>query len=107
MEIPTVVVFRKFKDNGEIIAVFPQVPGSTRNWYYCETYVRCGQHGCMDISDIIRLTKVATPEEYIHLQNELEGAPFHYLLYLRNRISKKDNEIRRATWLTLRKRSVR
>lgn len=62
----TKVVFRKF-EAGDIIAVFPQI---SYNYVYLLSYQHIGQHsGCAP--DIANFTKLATPEEYQPLLDEL------------------------------------
>ena len=66
-EVITKVVFRKFRD-GEIIALFPEVTDSHN--YTVMSYMHIGQHSGAD-PRIVRDTKLATPEEYMPLYNEL------------------------------------
>ena len=40
----TVVVFRKWKTNGDIIALFPELPADNEG-YLCDSYEHVGQHG--------------------------------------------------------------
>lgn len=65
----TPVIFRKFKNGGDIIAIFPTIPG---NYHHntCESYQRVGQHGSCSI-DFTTFTVPATPEEYAGLLEEL------------------------------------
>jgi hypothetical protein len=63
------VIFRKFPD-GDIIALFPEIAVDNTG-YKCESYMHVGQHGAAD-TEIVRNTKLATPDEYAVLQDELE-----------------------------------
>lgn len=65
------VTFRKFKDNGEIIALFPTVKN---NWdgSLILSYMHEGQHGSASM-DILGETKPATASEYNDLLIELEN----------------------------------
>lgn len=67
----TKVVFRKFKDNDEIIALFPETAYS-RN-YTVLSYMHIGQHGEADYTHVINQTSPATEEEYVDLKDELEN----------------------------------
>ena len=67
----TPVIFRKFRDNGEIIAIFPTLPG-TNCPNTCMSYMHVGQHGSMDVS-IASIAILVKPSEYIHLKRELQG----------------------------------
>ena len=71
-EEKTVVVFRKWKDNGAIIALFP----FEKDWEsspFCVSYMHNGQHGDADYDHVISKTVRATPEEYEDLRMELEN----------------------------------
>jgi len=67
----TKTIFRKFKDNGDIIALFPEIPSDYigRNW---DSYVHIRQHGTANYQLGIKNTVLATPEEYAELKRELE-----------------------------------
>ena len=67
----TKTIFRKFKDNGDIIALFPEIP-SDYIGRYCDSYVHIGQHGSANYQLVIKNTVLATPEEYAELKRELE-----------------------------------
>ena len=79
------VIFRIFRDHGEVIALFPDLPG-TNDGFTCESYQHVGQHGAADPDHIVSVTRPATPAEYAPLMRELQGAPFHYLFILRARL---------------------
>lgn len=100
-EQETVVVFRKFND-GQVIALFPRDPGSSSNWYNCDSYMHVGQHAPADPS-IVRITKLAKPEEYADLKRELEEEPYGYRLKVQQRITSHDNAAREAEWKRTRK----
>lgn len=78
----TPVIFRIWpaKEGGDVIALFPTIPGSTADVYSCESYQQLGQHGKADCEGVIRATRAATPREYASLKRELESAPYHYKL---------------------------
>lgn len=82
-KIITVVIFRKFKSgNKEIIALFPELPG-TNKWYAdCMSYMHVGQHGAASV-DLTVLTQPASPVEYADLKRELEGLGYDLKVELR------------------------
>jgi len=65
--IKTKVIFRKFSD-GQIIALFPEMPEG----YLIGSYMHVGQHSPAS-KGIVQTTKLASPEEYEDLFNELES----------------------------------
>lgn len=71
------VVFRKYKKDGEIIALFPGLPHDHR---YCMSFVHVGQHGGADYNLVVRSTVPAKPEEFASLKLELESKPYNYQL---------------------------
>ena len=82
-EPKTVVVFRVFKDDGDVVALFPELPADN-NGRYSESYQHFGQHCGADYEGLMRNgTRPATAEEYADLKKELESAPYHYNLDVR------------------------
>lgn len=72
------VVFRVFKDQGNVLALFPediQYPDGA-----CNSYQHIGQHGGADYSHCIQITRPATPKEYAPLKRELEGIGYSLLV---------------------------
>ncbi len=63
------VIFRKFND-GDIIALFPDLVGDINN-RYCLSYQHMGQHGSA-APELVYVTKLATEDEYRELKEELE-----------------------------------
>ena len=66
----TPVIFRKF-GNRVVIALFPTIKTGNKN--FIQDYIHVGQHGEADYSFVISKTRLATPEEYKELLNELVG----------------------------------
>lgn len=66
----TNVVFRKW--NGEIIALFPDIPGNRRD-YTTSSYMHVGQHGDADYRYIIATSRPAAEPEYRSLLAELKA----------------------------------
>lgn len=71
----TVVIFRKFRDQGDIIALFPEHPG-TNDPSTCSSYQRLGQHGAATLPHIIQATVLAAPKEYAALKRELKAVGY-------------------------------
>ena len=70
-DFKTIVIFRKFIDQGDVIALFPaEINYPIGN---CESYQHVGQHGRADYNHCIDITTAATPKEYKALKRELEG----------------------------------
>lgn len=63
------VVFRKFKQGGDIIALFPEQ--TNRNNYMIGSYMHIGQHSDADYDSVISQTSSAKKEEYADLLAEL------------------------------------
>lgn len=91
---PTVVVFRRWRDNGDIIALFPSQPADYRD-HYCDAYEHVGQHGGADYHGVIQATKPVSLEEATDLIQELER--IGYVLRPIRRASQRVHEARRAT----------
>lgn len=73
-EHKTIVVFRTYRDGGDVLALFP---AEVYNGHLCESYQRIGQHGGADYSHCIKITKPASPSEYASLKRELEGIGYN------------------------------
>ena len=98
MESITKVIFRTWKDTGEIIALFPEIPSSTVSHDLCESYMH-GQHGCvnpylmLDRKNTIPVTDEAKKNE---LREELEK--IGYRLQEMQHISHVMHRKRREAW---------
>ena len=65
-----VVVFRRWKDCGSIIALFPEIPADIFG-RYCEAYEHVGQHGGADYWGVIQTTMSVELHEAEDLAEEL------------------------------------
>lgn len=65
----TTVIFRKWR--GKIIAIFPEVANSY-DWQECLSYMGLDQHSLCNPYLIIQQSRLAKPEEYQSLFEELE-----------------------------------
>lgn len=68
----TRVIFRKWKDSGNIIAFFPDTVNDC-NYSFIMSYEHLGQHGEADYNGLLPLTKRATRVEYYPLLQELQS----------------------------------
>ena len=70
----TKVIYRKFKDGEEIIAVFPEFsyPGFTSKKGLVMDYMFVGQHGECEYNTIMKMTTIAFPKDYEVLKAQLE-----------------------------------
>lgn len=87
----TRVIFRKFRSNGEVIALFPDIPG-TNSLATCSSYLHVGQHGAASV-DLSPYTGIAKPDDYRALREELEH--IGYVLEIRQRVPRDSLEKRR------------
>lgn len=90
-EPTTRVVFRKW-NNGDIIALFPQVPGGVSD-DTCNSYEHVGQHGSADYFSVVTRTRPATDAEAADLKAELES--IGYVLDVKRKASYADHTERR------------
>ena len=96
-EKPVLVVFRKCseKHGGDIIALFPEIPADNQG-LFCSSFAHIGQHCAADYNGMIRATTPATPVEFESLRKELESAPYHYVLNIRNKATRVSHARRMA-----------
>jgi len=67
----TAVVVRKWRDTGDLIALFPELPSDYQGWFV-DSYMHVGQHAGADYNGVIQATMAATAEEAADLIRELE-----------------------------------
>lgn len=67
----TEVIFRVFKDGGDVIAMMPGIAGDMSP-FTCASYQHIGQHGAADTAICRGNTRPASPDEYADLKRELE-----------------------------------
>ena len=87
-----IVVFRKWKDIGSIIALFPELPSDLYG-QYCDAYEHVGQHGGADFHGVVQQTKPCSSEESAGLAAELRT--IGYVLRPVKRVSPIHHEARR------------
>lgn len=63
------VIFR-IDDDGDVYALFPDVPADDQG--HCTTYAHVGQHSAADYNHCIAKSRPATVEEYTPLAEELK-----------------------------------
>ena len=89
----TPVVFRRWNDSGDIIALFPEIPSDKHGWH-CLSYEHVGQHGGADDHGVIAATRPVTLDEAVPLAEELTR--IGYRLRPIKRASQRVHEARRA-----------
>ncbi|MEK6832717.1 MAG: hypothetical protein AABY32_01605 [Nanoarchaeota archaeon] len=88
----TVVVFRKLKDSGDILALFPQ-EYSDITGNLCSSFEHVGGHGGADYSHCIKQTLPCNPAEYEDTKNELEKIGYDLIIKNSSRPN-RDKKIR-------------
>lgn len=71
----TDVIFRVWKRQGGVIALFPGIDEGNGK---ISSYEHHGQHGGADYMGVMGLTRPAKPAEYASLKRELESPPYNY-----------------------------
>jgi hypothetical protein len=79
------IVFRRWRDTGDVIALFPEMPADYQG-HYCDSYEHVGQHGAADYYGVIQATIAVGPREYAELAEELR------------RIGYNLRPVKRASW---------
>ena len=90
----TLVVFRCWRDTGDIIALFPELAADYQG-RFCDSFEHLGQHSRADYCGVIRATKPVSLEEATDLIRELER--IGYRLKPIKRASHVVHETRQAT----------
>jgi hypothetical protein len=68
------VVFRVFKDDGGVIALFPEHDEGRGK---VSSYMQLGQHSGADYSGVVSITRKATPQEYSDIKKELTSIGYN------------------------------
>ena len=100
MTEPDIVVFRRWRDTGEVIALFPELPADLGG-DYCDSYMHVGQHGGADFHGVVQQTTPCSPEASADLAAELATIGYH--LRPIGRASRVHHDNRRRTASDLRK----
>lgn len=74
----TKVIFRRVKDTSEIVAIFPEIHWNA--YGDLMSYQHTGQHSGATLDWIKHETKIATPEEYRELKQELDGLGYELII---------------------------
>jgi hypothetical protein len=101
-EQETLVIFRRWRDSGSIIALFPELPSDYQG-YFCDAYEHVGQHGGADFHGVIQATKPVTNDDARDLIEELTR--IGYRLKSIKRASQRVHESRRAAARAIRNAS--
>jgi hypothetical protein len=93
------VVFRRWKDNGDIIALFPELPADMSG-FYVDAYEAVGQHGGADYHGVIQKTTPCSLNDAADLVTELQR--IGYILTPIKRASRVHHDNRRQLAADLR-----
>ena len=94
------VVFRRWKDSGDVIALFPELPSDLFG-DYCDSYMHIGQHGGADYHGVVQHTTPCSLDDVGALAAELRT--IGYRLRPVTRTSRAHHDARRHTAADLRK----
>ena len=98
----TPVIFRAWKESGNVIALFPTIAADYRNSVLCQSYEHVGQHGAASIPTVMGDSRPATEAEYAPLLKELETIGYENLV-IRQRISPKMMDELKKNWVEINK----
>jgi hypothetical protein len=102
----TTVIFRRWRDTGAVIALFPEEPADASGGY-CMSYMHVGQHGAANYHDIVSgsgewgnaksntLPVDPSDPDVFELKAELEG--IGYKLRILRKVGWRSHEKRRET----------
>lgn len=89
----TPVIFRRFKDNGDVIALFPTIP-SDPDGVYITSYQHVGQHGSASYHGVmVNSFPLYEPYEYAELLAELKNQGYDDLKIYRRASREHRNEL--------------
>ena len=77
----TNVIFRKWKDDGQIIALFPHEDWNLEG-NECASYMHIGQHSGCEYQFVLMQTVPATREEYDELYSELAHIGYNLQVFM-------------------------
>lgn len=80
----TEIIFRKF-NNGEVIALMPELANNHDSLNYCDSYMHIGQHGAASV-DLVNSTRLASEAEYTPLLRELKSIGYEVKIIKRMRV---------------------
>ena len=95
-----VVVFRRWRETGGVIALFPELPADLGG-DHCDAYEHVGQHGGADFHGVVQHTKPCSPDDAADLVAELRT--IGYRLRPVRRASRVHHEARRQLASDLRR----
>jgi hypothetical protein len=79
----TPVIFRVFKDGGDVVALFPEFVNYPDGCV--ESYQRMGQHGAANYSHCMKVSRPATANESAALKRELESIGYNLKVQTRSK----------------------
>lgn len=75
----TIVIFRRWKDTGNVVAIFPEIPSDNQG-YMCEMFEHHGQHTGRDCRGVVGRTTPAKGPDVKALARELRGRGYRLLI---------------------------
>jgi hypothetical protein len=93
------VVFRRWRDNGDIIALFPELPADMSG-FYVDAYEHVGGHGGADYHGVVQHTRPCSLNDAADLATELTR--IGYILRPLRRASQVHHDRRRQIAADLR-----
>lgn len=91
--MPDLVIFRRWNDTGDIVAIFPEQPADAEG-RYCLAYDELGQHIAADYEQVMRDTTAVSPTVCGRFAHEL--TLLGYDLQSTDEASDQHHERRRA-----------
>lgn len=91
--MPELVIFRRWNDTGDIVAIFPELPADDQG-RFCVAHDELGQQIAAEYEQVMRDTTPVSPTEYGRFAHEL--TLLGYDLQSINQASDQHHERRRA-----------
>lgn len=90
--LKTNVIFRKWKDDGQIIALFPHEDWNLEG-NECASYMHIGQHSGCEYQFVLMRTVPASREEYKELYDELTERGYNLQVFMDDDMQKMCEEL--------------
>lgn len=88
------VIFRKWRSDDTVFALFPEHAGSVTDAWLCSSYTHLGQHSAMAPHITVRMSKPCGPKDYKELKAELHRKGY-YRMRVVKRFTRGDWEMRK------------
>jgi len=94
------VVYRKYRDTGEVVALFPTLPADDMG--HVTSYMHVGQHSGANYGHVVGHTSIATRQDYAVLERELKSRGYENLKAYRRetpRMQEERRKYRKTYWV--------